>query len=242
MSDTPRLLLLSSSRTAGTEFLAHARDWLQAFLGDGARNIAFVPFAGVTIAWDDYADRVSAALEPLGYAIDPVHRATDPVESIKRCDAVMVGGGNTFQLLNELYRHAMLDPIRARVADGMPYVGWSAGSNMACPTLRTTNDMPIVQPPNFAALDLVPFQINAHYTDAMPPGHQGETRAQRLEEFLTVNPDEVVIGLPEGAALWREGDRLTLKGGPDAREFRHGSEPRALPAGSDLSPLLTLAG
>ena len=238
MSDFPRLLLLSSSRTQGTEYLEHARDWLRAFLGGAVERIAFVPFAGVSVGWDDYAAKAADALRPLGYAVEAVHRAADPLETVLGADAILVGGGNTFQLLNELYRRDLLGPIRDCVLDGMPYVGWSAGSNMACPTLRTTNDMPIVQPPDFAALNLLPFQINAHYTDAMPPGHQGETRAQRLEEFLRVNPEDVVIGLPEGAALRREGGRLTSLGGPPAREFRHGREPVEHPPGSDLSDLL----
>jgi len=221
-----RLLLLSNSTSPGRSYLDHAIPWLGEFL-DGARRVAFVPYAGVTVGWDDYAAKVREALAPLGIELVSVHEAASPLEVLDGADAVLVGGGNTFHLLREMYTVGLVDAIRQRVASGMPFVGWSAGSNVACPTIRTTNDMPIVEPPSFDALGFVPFQINPHYTDAHPDGHQGETRAQRLAEFVTANPEVPVAGLPEGTALHIEGDTLRLLGNgqallfvPDAPEGR----------------------
>ncbi|GAB5533784.1 MAG: dipeptidase PepE [Rubricoccaceae bacterium] len=212
-----RLLLLSNSTSPGRSYLAHAVSWMGEFL-TGATRVAFVPYAGVTVGWDAYADKVRDALAPLGIELVSTHEAASPVEALDSADAVLVGGGNTFNLLREMYTVGLVDAIRQRVHGGMPFVGWSAGSNVACPTIRTTNDMPIVEPPSFDALGFVPFQINPHYTDAHPDGHQGETRAQRLAEFVTANPDVPVIGLPEGTALRIDGHQLDLLGG-DALRF-----------------------
>ena len=220
-----RLLLLSNSTSPGRSYLTHAVPWLGEFL-DGAQRVAFVPYAGVTVSWDDYAAKVRDALAPLGSELVSVHETASPLEALEAADTVLVGGGNTFHLLREMYTTELVDAIRQRVQDGMPFVGWSAGSNVACPTIRTTNDMPIVEPPSFDALGFVPFQINPHYTDAHPDGHQGETRAQRLAEFVTANPDVPVIGLPEGTALRIDGRQLDLLGGtalrcdPDTPEGR----------------------
>lgn len=225
-----RLLLLSSSRTAGTGYLAHAREWIHAFLGDRVKRVLFVPYAGVTITYDNYATAVRDVFEALGYTLDSLHEAADPVRAVEAAECIVTGGGNTFHLLHELCRYKVLEPIRKRALSGVPYIGWSAGSNMACPTLRTTNDMPIVEPPSFQALSLVPFQINPHYTEAMPSGHQGETRAQRIAEFLAVEPKMIVAGLREGGALRIEGEAIELLGKP-LKLFRHGAEPQELPAG-----------
>ena len=206
-----RLLLLSNSTSPGRAYLDHASSWLAAFL-DGAERVAFVPYAGVTVGWDAYADKVRGAL-PGGLELVSAHETERATDALDGADAVLVGGGNTFHLLREMYRTGLVDALRDRVRDGLPFVGWSAGSNVACPTIRTTNDMPIVQPPSFDALGLVPFQINPHYTDAHPDGHQGETRAQRLAEFVAANPDVPVIGLPEGTALRVDGLQLDLLGG-----------------------------
>jgi dipeptidase E len=211
---TRRLLLLSNSSDPAGNYLRHPAAEIRDLLGDAVRTVAFVPFAGVTIGWDDYAARTAAALEALGYALAPVHRAADPAAAVRGADAVAVGGGNTFHLLRALYAHGLLDAIRARVAAGVPYLGWSAGSVVACPTMRTTNDMPIVEPPSLDALGLVPFQINAHYTDAHPAGFRGETRAQRLAEFVAANPGVPVVGLPEGTMLRVRDDDVRLVGEP----------------------------
>lgn len=229
----PRLLLLSSSRTHGTGYLEHARDWIAAHF-TGIRKALFVPYAGVTIGWDNYTENVRQALAPLDIAVTSIHTAADPVAAAQNASAIIVGGGNTFQLLNELYRHALVAPIRARVAAGMPYLGWSAGANVACPTICTTNDMPIVEPPSFTALDVFPCQINPHYTDTAPSGHMGETRSQRLAEFLIANPDATVLGLPEGGALQLRGTALDLLG-KRPWLFRHAAEAREIQAAEELA-------
>ena len=212
------ILLLSNSTSPGRPYLAHARDWIADAVGD-ARRVAFVPYAAVTFSYDDYVGRVRDALDGLGLDVVGVHTSADPAGVVASADAVFVGGGNTFHLLQECYRHGLLDAIRQRVAAGAPYVGWSAGANLAGPTVRTTNDMPIVEPPSLDALGLVPVQINPHYTDAHPPGHQGETRAQRLAEFVAANPEVPVVGLPEGTAVRIAGGGATLLGDGAARVF-----------------------
>jgi dipeptidase E len=154
-----------------------------------------------------------------------IHTASDPVQAVKETDAMFIGGGNTFRLLKTLYEFDLLDVIRERVDAGMPYIGSSAGSNMACPTIRTTNDMPIVQPPSFNALGLVSFQINPHYLDPDPNSkHKGETREERIIQFLEEN-DTPVVGLREGAILRVENGEITLRGSTGARIFRRGFEP-----------------
>ncbi len=204
-------LLLLSNSTSDAGYLTHARGWIADVLGS-ARRIAFVPYAAVTFAYDEYAARVADALAGLAVTVQSVHTASDPAEAIHRADAVFVGGGNTFHLLREASTLGVLDAIRQRVAAGAPYVGWSAGANLAGPTIRTTNDMPIVEPPTFEALGLVPIQINPHYTDAHPPGHRGETRAERLAEFVAANPTMPVVGLPEGTGVHVARGTATLLG------------------------------
>ncbi len=212
------MLLLSNSTSPGRPYLAHARDWIADAVGD-ARRVAFVPYAAVTFSYDDYVQRVADALDGLGLEVVGVHAAFDPAAAVRQSEAVFVGGGNTFHLLRACAQHGLLDAIRERVADGAPYVGWSAGANLACPTIRTTNDMPIVEPPSLDALGLVPVQINPHYTDAHPDGHQGETRAQRLAEFVAANPESPVVGLPEGTAVRIDGGSVRLLGDGAARIF-----------------------
>ncbi|NNF58548.1 MAG: dipeptidase PepE [Rhodothermaceae bacterium] len=234
-----RLLLLSNS-TTDQGYLVHAADWLRDFLGEEVQRVLFVPFAAVTFSFDDYATKVSEAFEPLGYAVDSIHQMPDTARAVREAQAIAVGGGNTFRLLSRLYRLGLLDLIRKRVRDGLPYMGWSAGANLACPTIRTTNDMPIIQPPSFDALDLIPFQINPHYTDAHPPGHKGETRADRLREFIELNPEMPVLGMPEGTALRVEDDHLDRLGAHALRLFQHGEDIREV-ADTDLSALLAAA-
>lgn len=231
-----RLLLLSNSRCPGQGYLEHAREPLAAFLGAGTREVAFIPWAGVTVGADEYAGRVRDAFAPLGVGVRSVHEG-DAARIVEGADAIVVGGGNTFQLLARLYDSGLLDRIRARVRAGVRYIGWSAGSNVACPSIRTTNDMPVVQPPSFDALDLVPFQINPHYTDRVIPHHGGESRDERIAEFLALNPGLRVAGLREGSLLRREGDSLTLLGPHPLRRFAGGVAPAELPPG-DVSLLL----
>jgi dipeptidase E len=232
-----RLLLLSNSTNPGEPYLAWPRPHIAAFLGP-ARRVLFVPFAGVTMPWDEYAGAVRTPFASLGVELVSAHEVPDAVAELARCDAVAVGGGNTFHLLHHLYGSGLLEPIRRRVLDGLPYVGWSAGSNIACPTIGTTNDMPIVEPPHFAALGLVPFQINAHYTEARLPDHGGESRPQRLAEYVAANPGRTVVGLPEGSGLLLDGAALSLVGAHPPTIFRSGTPPRRLEPGTELAFLL----
>lgn len=206
------LLLSNSSSDAG--YLTHALPWisdLAAGLPDGPA--LFLPYAGVTRSWDDYADLVSGALAPAGIAVQSLHREADPAAAVGRAALFIVGGGNTFQLLAQVRQLGVLTQLAGRVRSGQArYLGWSAGANLACPTIRTTNDMPIVDPGGLDALNLVPFQINAHYTEAHPPGHRGETRRQRLAEFCRVDPVTPVVGLPEGTGLRVADTRVTVLG------------------------------
>jgi dipeptidase E len=218
------LLLLSNSTNTGGQYLEHATEYLAAALA-GIRTIAFVPYAAVRFDYDDYAERVQRALDPLGVQVQSVHAYTDAARVVSESEAVAVGGGNTFRLVEQLYANGLIDPIRAKVRSGAPYIGWSAGSNVACPTLRTTNDMPIVAPASFETLGLVPFQINPHYLDAHPDGHMGESREDRILEFCTLSPEVHVVGLREGSALHVRGPHVTLLGDLTARRYRGLSDP-----------------
>ena len=234
-----RLLLFSNgAELIGLTPAVHAHDALRDFLGTSVRRVIFVPFATVVRTEDEYLATVRNNFGPLGYEVESLHQAADARAAVEGADAIAVGGGNTFHLLRGLYRAGVVELIRERVLAGMPYVGWSAGSNVACPTLRTTNDMPIVQPPTFDALDLVPFQINPHYTDFQQPGHMGETRDGRLEEFTHANPGVRVIGIREGTMLRVEGDEVTLIGDKPARYFIKGEEPRDIAPEESFSFLL----
>ena len=223
------LLLLSNSKNPGTPYLAHALDAIAETVGANKR-VFFVPFAGVTVAWDLYTENVRSALEPLGLAIAAAHDGA----RVEDADVVMVGGGNSFHLLKHCRDRGLLERICRRVRDGAAYIGWSAGSNLACPTIRTTNDMPIVETGGFDALGLIDFQINPHFTNALPAGHQGETREERLAEFLAVNPAVEVLGLPEGDWVRANAEELALAGPKPALWLRSGHsavpvEPGALP-------------
>lgn len=229
-----RLLLLSNSTNHGEGYLDHAWTAIRAFFGP-ARRLAFVPFALCDHA--AYVDKVRARFEPHGFEVVGVSAGAGGAATMEAAECVFVGGGNTFRLLDVLQRTGILGALRRRVASGLPYMGASAGTNIVAPTIRTTNDMPIVQPASFDALGLVPFQINPHYVDPDPGStHMGETRETRLLEYLEENTAPV-IGLREGAWLQREGDALRLEG-RGARLFRRGEEPQELEPGSDVSRLL----
>ena len=227
-------LLLLSNSTSDAGYLTHALPWIREWAAhhDASGDALFVPFAGVTRTWDAYETLVAEALAPLGLRVRSVHRLADPVAAMQDARHVLVGGGNTFALLKHLRAAGLLDAIGARVRSGeASYLGWSAGSNVACPTICTTNDMPITDPGGFGALGLVPVQINAHYTDAHPPGHRGETREQRLREFTTLNPGMPVLGLPEGTGLRVRGGRSQVLGAAGARRFHGNLAPQWLAEG-----------
>ncbi|MBL8860500.1 MAG: dipeptidase PepE [Planctomycetes bacterium] len=233
-----RLLLLSNSKKSGFGYLEWAKPTLQSFLGGRVRRALFVPYAIVTRSHDDYVELVRRPFRELGLEVEGLHRAAEPQAAVAAAELIVVGGGNTWQLARSLHLLGLMDPIRRAVRGGTPYVGWSAGSNVACPTFQTTNDMPIVDPLGFDALGLVPFQINPHYLHGNPPGFQGETREERIREYLEANPRATVVGLREGTLLRVEGDALELVGDEPARLFRHGSEACEVQPGGDLRALL----
>jgi len=233
-----RLLLVSTSTTHGTGYLDHCADAMQEVFGE-RRSVLFVPYARPSgLSHDAYTAKARDRFAAMDVALGDIHEASDPVAAVREAEALFIGGGNTFVLLRGLYEAGVIDAIRERVADGMPYLGTSAGSNVACVTLGTTNDMPVVEPPHFAALGLVPFNINPHYLDPDPDStHMGETRATRINEFHVFN-DQPVVGLREGAMLHVEGDAMTLRGTKGARLFRKGQEPDEFAPGDDMSFLL----
>ena len=188
---------------------------------------------------DGYASAIAERMAPLGVRLTSTHTVADAALAVSESDAIVVGGGNTFRLLQALQRLDLLDVVRARVAAGVPYFGASAGSNVACPTIRTTNDMPIVETRSLRAIGLVPFQINPHYVDP-PAVRAGETRAERLEEFQEEN-DVIVLGLREPSWVVVNNDQMTLRGTGGAVVFRRGSEPEEVTPGTDLSALLSVA-
>ncbi len=230
------LLLLSNSTVFGMQPLEFALDEVKAFL-DGESTLLFVPYALAN--YDHYTLGVRSILAPLGITVEGIHTVSDPRQAVETARALFVGGGNSFRLLKALQEHDLLATVRARVEAGeMRYMGSSAGTNMACPSLRTTNDMPIVQPTSFEAFGLIPFQINPHYLDPDPHStHQGETRADRIAEFLEEN-DVPVLGMREGCWLRRRASTLTLGGVTGARLFTRSAEPQEITPGTDLSWLL----
>lgn len=209
MSNSKRILAFSSSRTGNSGYLETAQPLIKDFLGDSNINIAFIPFAAVDGDYEGYANKVKQAL-PAYNIITVTHENT--VDVITNAGAIMVGGGNTFKLLHDLYSTGALQLVKQKVNNGTPYIGWSAGSNITGATICTTNDMPVINPGSFTALEFFPFQINPHYYNVTIAGFNGETRDQRLEEFLLLNPHKNIVALPEGTALLLSNGKLQLKG------------------------------
>jgi len=234
--NTKRVLLISNSTLYGGGYLDHAESEIRDFLGD-LKSVLFVPYE--LYDRDGYASTAQERFQRMGYELSSIHTSSNPRAAVAEAEVVFIGGGNTFRLLKALYDFGVLDPIRKRVNDGMPYIGSSAGSNVACPTIKTTKDMPIVQPPSFDALGLVPFQISPHYLDPDPNStHMGETQEERILQFLEEN-DTPVAGLREGAMVRIENGATILKGTSGARIFRKGVAPvEALP-GAQLDDFFT---
>lgn len=230
-----QLLLISNSTLHGSGYLDHAEQELRNTLGK-IKRVLFVPFA--LFDRDAYAAQARKRFEAMGYELDSVHEAGEPKKAVERAEAIFIGGGNTFRLLNSLYQLDLLLPIRGRAEEGMLYMGSSAGAVVAAPTIMTTNDMPIVQPPSFDSLGLVSFQINAHYLDPDPNStHMGETREVRLNQFLEDN-ETPVVGLREGCMIRVEQGVHMLKGRTNARIFRRGFEPVEIEPGSTIDDLI----
>jgi dipeptidase E len=233
-----KLLLISNSTNPGEPYLDYPKNNIREFLGSRPVRVLFIPYAAVTFSYDAYEEKVFERFREIGHEIASIHHFSDPVNAVREAEALAVGGGNTWKLLKTLRENELIEPVKKRVFEGMPYIGWSAGSNVACPTIMTTNDMPVVEPDSFNAFNLIPFQINPHYLDANPAGHAGETREQRIEEFIETNPDVYVVGLREGTMLLAEKRKLNLIGPRPARIFRKGTGPKEVTAGDNLSFLL----
>ncbi|XP_073829960.1 probable alpha-aspartyl dipeptidase [Musca autumnalis] len=234
------LLLLSSSRVHGYGYLEHAKSEITNFFNKrNVQTILFVPYA--LKDHDKYTATVSEALQPWGYKVEGLHTKEDPVKAIDSAEAIFIGGGNTFVLLKTLYEKKLVEVIRDKVLkQGVPYMGSSAGTNVATASINTTNDMPVAYPPTFVALTLVPFNINPHYLETDPnTKHKGETRDERINEYLEYNTgSKGVLGLREGTALLVEGDTATLVGDRKAKLFRPNQEPVEYEPNADLSFLL----
>ncbi|NP_001079269.1 alpha-aspartyl dipeptidase isoform X1 [Xenopus laevis] len=232
------LLLVSNSTLHGGGYLEHCQEHILKFLGAQVKRVLFIPYA--LHDRDAYAKTARQKFEALGYGLDSVHESPDPVDAVKKAEAIFIGGGNTFRLLKALYDNDLIAAIRKRVLeDGVPYIGSSAGTNVATISINTTNDMPIVYPPSLKALELVPFNINPHYLD--PDGnskHMGETREQRITQYHEEHDTPPVLGLREGCFLLVEGDKATLLGITRARLFLRGKNPTEHEPGHDFSFLL----
>lgn len=240
------LLLISNSTNAGEEYLAWPREHIKNFLNEvNVKRVLFIPYAGVNLSangldasFDIYEEKVKKVYAELGFELYSIHKEVNPKAAIEEAEIVVVGGGNTFHLVYMLHQKGLMSVLRNRIIQGMPFMGWSAGSNIACPTLRTTNDMPIIEPESFMCLNVVPFQINPHYLDAQPEGHGGETREQRINEFTAVNPSLYVVGLREACLLRVKDDHIEHVGERSLRVFKDKQEPFELASGSDLKFLL----
>lgn len=235
-----KLLLISNSTMPGEPYLDYPKYEIQKFLGEKPVKALFIPYAAVTFPFDEYCRKVEERFAEIGHHIEGIHTFENPVKAIEQAEAIIVGGGNTWQLVRMMHERKLMNPIREKIFNDTPYIGWSAGSNVACPSLRTTNDMPIIDPLGFECIGLVPFQINPHYLDANPEGHGGETREQRINEFLEINPDIYVAGLREGTMFKFENDNLELIGKRSCRIFKKGNEPQELSAGDNFNFLLKL--
>ena len=249
------LLLISNSTNFGEPYLAWPLAQIELFfIKNNIRpdaKILFIPFAGVNVggkvypeSYDVYENRVKNVFSRIGLTnLKSVHQFENKKQAVEEADVILVGGGNTFHLVAEMHQHQLMECVRSKALSGTPYIGWSAGSNLACPGLFTTNDMPIVQPQSFKALNLVPFQINPHYLDPTPEidkmiKHGGETRQDRLNEFLAVNQKVTVVGLREASSLWVSGKYMTLKGGKNMVVMQYGKDIVEYAPEDDLSFLL----
>lgn len=231
------LLLISNSTNAGEAYLQYPIAQIAEFLR-GVKEVIFVPYAAVTFSYAAYEAKVQQRFNEIGIRVRSIHRSKNPRRDILNAEAICVGGGNTFALTKKMQEQGLMSAILRKIKAGTPYVGWSAGSNVSCPTICTTNDMPIVQPESFKAIGAVKFQINPHYLDANPEGHAGETREQRILEYIETNPRRYVVGLREGCMLHLHDGKMELIGKRPMRIFKKGVETFEVNAGDDLSFLL----
>lgn len=224
-------LLISASSYQDTGYLRHCKNWVKDFLGEsGKEEILFIPYAGVRRSNDEYEQKVIDRLKNKN--IKSIHHYEDKISAIKNASSIAVGGGNTFMLLYTLYKLNLIEPIKEVVANGTKYFGWSAGANIAGKTMMTTNDMPIIMPKSFDSLNIFPYQINPHFISGKLAGHNGESREERLEEFLIANPKDTIYALPEGTALLIEGSEAEVIGHSEILKFEYQKEIEKIEVGT----------
>ena len=224
-------LLISASSYQDTGYLRHCKNWVKDFLGEsGKEEILFIPYAGVRRSNDEYEQKVIDRLKNKN--IKSIHHYEDKISAIKNASSIAVGGGNTFMLLYTLYKLNLVEPIKEAVANGTKYFGWSAGANIAGKTMMTTNDMPIIMPKSFDSLNIFPYQINPHFISGKLVGHNGESREERLEEFLIANPKETIYALPEGTALLIEDSEAEVIGHSEILKFEYQKEIEKIEVGT----------
>lgn len=224
-------LLISASSYQDTGYLRHCKNWVKDFLGEsGKEEILFIPYAGVRRTNDEYEQKVIDRLKNKN--IKSIHHYEDKISAIKNASSIAVGGGNTFMLLYTLYKLNLIEPIKEAVANGTKYFGWSAGANIAGKTMMTTNDMPIIMPKSFESLNIFPYQINPHFISGKLAGHNGESREERLEEFLIANPKDTIYALPEGTALLIAGSEAEVIGHSEILKFEYQKEIEKIEVGT----------
>ena len=224
-------LLIRASSYQDTGYLRHCKNWVKDFLGEsGKEEILFIPYAGVRRTNDEYEQKVIDRLKNKN--IKSIHHYEDKISAIKNASSIAVGGGNTFMLLYTLYKLNLIEPIKEAVANGTKYFGWSAGANIAGKTMMTTNDMPIIMPKSFDSLNIFPYQINPHFISGKLAGHNGESREERLEEFLIANPKETIYALPEGTALLIADNEAEVIGHSEILKFEYQKEIEKIEVGT----------
>ena len=224
-------LLISASSYQDTGYLRHCKNWVKDFLGEsGKEEILFIPYAGVRRTNDEYEQKVIDRLKNKN--IKSIHHYEDKISAIKNANSIAVGGGNTFMLLYTLYKLNSIEPIKEAVANGTKYFGWSAGANIAGKTMMTTNDMPIIMPKSFDSLNIFPYQINPHFISGKLAGHNGESREERLEEFLIANPKDTIYALPEGTALLIADNEAEVIGHSEILKFEYQKEIEKIEVGT----------
>lgn len=229
-----RILIASTSTVHSSGYLSYLQPALNTFF-EGVQQLLFIPYARPAgISYDAYTARVSEAFKPLNISVKGIHQFNNPIEAVQQAEAIFTGGGNTFELVNQLYKNKLMQVLKTTVNAGTPYLGTSAGSNICGVTMMNTNDMPIVYPPSFETMGLIPFNINAHYLDPIEGStHMGETRETRIQEYHTLNQTPV-LGLREGSWLEVQGSLIVLRGPYTARVFKAGITPFELESGSQV--------
>ncbi len=233
-----RLLLISNSAMVGEPYLEFPKYEIKKFLGEKPVTAVVIPYSAVIQTYDEFCKKVEQRFAELGHHCVGLHTFSNPLKAIEEAEAIVMGNGNTWTLARKLHDKKLMNPIRERVFNGIPYIGWSAGLNIAGPSLRTTNDMPIIDPRGFDCIGLVPFQINPHFTEENIRDHAGETREQRIEEFIKINTSVYVVGLREGTMLKLENEKLRLIGNKPCKIFKNGLKSFELTSKDDLTFLL----